>query len=71
MTLYPVSTVRIVLSDCHNSFRYSLKKSIRARTERLRDLEALEAVAVFGLVPHHVHDSVHELGAVGVVALLA
>ena len=39
------------------------------RTERLGDLESLEAVAVLGLVPHHVQHGVHQFGAVGVVAL--
>ena len=45
------------------------KRNHVVRTERLGDLEPLEAVAVLGLVPHHVQHGVHQLRAVGVVAL--
>ena len=38
-------------------------------TQRVGDLEALQAVAGFGLLADHVEDRVDELGALGVVAL--
>lgn len=40
-----------------------------AASHRVGDLEALEHVAVLGLLADNVHDAVNELGALGVVAL--
>jgi len=37
--------------------------------QRGRDLKPLEHVARLGLFPRHVHDGVHELGALSVVSL--
>ena len=41
----------------------------RAAAHRVRELEALQAVARLGLLAHDVKDGVDELGALGVVAL--
>lgn len=60
-------SVREFLADLGN--QQSSHTGSGTTTQRVGDLEALEAVAAFGLTADHVEDVVDELGALGVVAL--
>ena len=59
--------VRVLLADLADQQRSHA--GARAAAQRVRDLEALEAVAGLGLLADDVEDRVDELGALGVVAL--
>merc|ERR1719191_1300529 len=61
------NTVRVLLADLADE--ESAHAGARAAAERVRDLEALEAVAALGLLADDVKHAVDELRALGVVAL--
>ena len=58
--------VRILLSDFPDKQRAHARAG--ASTQGVCELEALEAVTGLCLLPHHIQDSVHQLGSLSVVA---
>ena len=60
-------TVGVLFTDLGDEQRTHTSAGTTA--ERVGDLESLQHVTVFGLFANDVHDRVHELGALGVVAL--
>lgn len=60
-------TVGVLFTDLGDEQRTHTSAGTTA--ERVGDLESLQHVTVFGLFADDVHDRVHELGALGVVAL--
>lgn len=60
-----------IRSDSLPQLRQQIRTQARSRatTKRVHELEALEHVCLLGLLARDIHDAVHELGALGVVAL--
>ena len=60
-------TVGVLLTDLRDE--ESTHTGTRTTTERVRQLEALEAVTGLGLLADDIEDGIHELGTLGVVTL--
>lgn len=60
-------SVRILLPDLRN--QQGAHSTTGTPSQRMGNLESLQAIGTFGFLPHHIQDTVDELSALRVVAL--